>query len=96
MMSESKNSLMNVGDWNYPELEPIPSIDDVCREYLAARAQLDALDRSDAEFVDAEAAVIAATMRICFSASAHLAMDSTVYEMGRWSARSDRARERER
>lgn len=89
MMAESKMPLMNVGDWNYPELEPIPAIDDVCREYLAARERLDALDPSDAEFAEAELEVIAATMRICFSASAHLALDSTVYEMGRWVARGE-------
>ena len=87
MMTESKISLLSVGEWNYPELEAIPPIDDACREYLAARERLDALDLSDAEFVEAELAVIVATMRICFSASAHLALDSTVYEMGRWAAR---------
>ena len=87
MMAESKISLLSVGEWNYPELEAIPPIDDACREYLAARERLDALDPLDAEFVEADLAVIVATMRICFSASAHLALDSTVYEMGRWAAR---------
>ena len=57
-----------------------------CRPYLAARARLDAFDPSGADFADAERDVISATMDICFSASANLALDSTIYEVGRRAA----------
>lgn len=88
MMADGKLSLLSAGEWNYPELEAIQPLGAACRAYLAARERLDALDPSSADFADAEREVISATMDICFSASAHLALDSTVYEVGRWAARS--------
>lgn len=87
MMADGKLSLLSVGEWNHPELEAIHPLGDACRAYLAARARLDALDLSGADFADAERDVISATMDICFSASANLALDSTIYEVGRWTAR---------
>ena len=60
---------------------------DACRAYLAARARLDALDLSGVDFADAEREAISATMDICFSASANLALDSTIYEVGRRAVR---------
>ena len=88
-MADGKLSLLSVGEWNYPELEAIQPLGDACKAYLAAQARLDALDPSGADFAEAERAVISATMDICFSASANLALDSTVYETGRWAARMD-------
>ena len=91
MMADGKLSLLSVGEWNYPELEAIQPLGDACRAYLAARARLDALNPADVDFADAEREVISATMDICFSASANLALDSTVFEMGRWAAGRGRA-----
>ena len=76
MMADGKLSLLSVGERNYPELEAIQPLGDACRVYLAAQARLDTLNPSDVDFADAERDVI----------SANLALDSTVYEMGRWAA----------